>query len=219
MKKIPNLFQRDWSGDRSRVLPELNCSAPYDDVAWVLRGEGVPTVKWDGSAVMLRGGELFVRFDCKRGKVAPAGFEPCQDEDPVTGHRPGWIPAVGNPAAKWHRDAFVRSVIELNGPPLPDGTYEACGPQLQSNPYAFPRNILIRHGVHNVERLHVGGGNAEMAFHMLAAFLTTFRFQHEAMPAPLPVEGIVWHHPDGRMVKALASDLGVAWKEKNRAAA
>lgn len=208
MRKIPNLFERDWNGNKSRVLPELHKGA---DVEWVLRGEGTPTVKWDGSAVMVRGGELFVRLDCKRGKVPPPGFEQCQDEDPVTGHRPGWIPAAGNPAASWHRDAFINS----GGPSLADGTYEACGPQLQSNPYRFPRNILIRHGADHIFNLSVPP-TSDDAFEVLRAFFADFKFQHIEMTEFHTIEGIVWHHPDGRMVKALASDLGLPWKEKRQ---
>lgn len=219
MKKIPNLFERDWNGDRSRVLPELHKGA---DVEWVLRGEGVATVKWDGSAVMMRGGFLFVRFDCKRGKAAPAGFEPCQDEDPKTGHRPGWIPA-GNPAAKWHVDACINSARD-SAVPLVDGTYEAVGPQLQSNPYRFPRNILIRHGIHPVEALagklifkgEINSFAAEYTYHYLRGLLSEFKFQHPEMPEPMGIEGLVWHHADGRMVKVLASDLGIGWKAKAR---
>jgi hypothetical protein len=233
MKKIPNLFERDWNGDKSRVLPELHAGA---DVEWVLRGEGVPTVKWDGSAVLVRGGKLFVRFDAKKNRKAkPPGFEPCQEIDPVTGHQPGWIPSLESvsvddwvptlshpgqflrpgeiirPAARWHFDAFANS----GGPTLEDGTYEAVGPQLQSNPYRFPRNILIRHGADPLPTFgHLG--SAVSAFDVLRRFLEGSGFRHPEMPEQLTLEGIVWHHPDGRMVKVLASDLGLAWKRKAR---
>jgi len=53
-------------------------------------------------------------------------------------------------------------------------------------------------------------------FEMLREFLTHFRFKHHYMPTEMPIEGIVWHRPDGRMVKCLASDLGVPWKAKDR---
>lgn len=26
------------------------------------------------------------------------------------------------------------------------------------------------------------------------------------------IEGVVWHHPDGRMAKVLCKDLGIDWK-------
>jgi len=211
MKKIPNLFERDWKDAPSRVLPVLNSTA---DVAWVLAGEGVPTVKWDGAAVMIRDAELYVRYDAKGGKTPPPGFLPCQDADPVTGHRPGWIAAAGNPAAKWHVDALVKS-----GGELADGTYEALGPQHQSNPYGFPHNLLIRHGKDPlsqfVDASRLCEGPAAAWFH-LRDVLSVVRHQHPLMPLALPIEGIVWHHPDGRMVKVLSSDLGVAWKAKAR---
>lgn len=207
MKKIPNLFERDWNGDRSRVLPELHKGA---DVGWVLCGEGVPTVKWDGSAVMIRAGKLFVRFDCKRGKTAPPDFEPCDDEDSKTGHRPGWIPAV-EPYARWHLDAWKNS----GGDNLPNSTYEACGPQHQTNPYGFPKNILIAHGANEVA-LALWPVKVEDAFDYLKEFLGIALYQPTLMPAPLKMEGLVWHHPDGRMAKVLASDLGLPWKAKSR---
>ena len=199
MKKIPNLFERDWNGDKSRVLPELHKGA---DVEWVLRGEGVPTVKWDGSAVLVRAGQLLVRFDAKNGKAKPAGFEPCQEVDPQTGHQPGWIPSEGNPAAKWHVDAFRNS----GGRDLPDGTYEACGPQFQSNPHRLPANLLVRHGANVIDDLPPRPWlDAGDAFEAVRSHL-----------AGHDIEGIVFHHPDGRMVKVLASDLGLPWKAKTR---
>lgn len=208
MKKIPNLFERDWNGDKSRVLPELHKGA---DVAWVLAGEGVPTVKWDGSAVMVRAGVLYVRFDAKRGKTPPVGFEQCEEPDPKTGHRPGWILAV-DPAARWHLDAFANS----GGAVLPDGTYEACGPQLQSNPYKLVQNVLLRHGAHNITIYKHPVLDAAQTHVFLAGFLRDYRFVIPEMPDAMPIEGIVWHHPDGRMVKVLASDLGLPWKAKTR---
>lgn len=205
MKKIPNLFVRDWNGNRSRVLPVFNSEA---DVLWVVRGEGVATVKWDGAAVMVRASELFVRFDAKRGKALPAGFEPCQEED-TAGHRPGWIPAEGNPAAKWHLDAFA------NSGPVPDGTYEALGPQHNANPYKLPRNILVRHGVNDIP-LQFDETDAVSTYEMLKRAFVRLRFKHVEMPELLPIEGIVWHRGDGAMVKCLSSDLGESWKAKVR---
>jgi len=215
VKKIPNLFERDWNGNKDRVLPVLNTTA---DIAWVLRGESTPTVKWDGAAVLVRSGELFVRYDAKRGKAPPPGFEPAQEADPKTGHRPGWIPANGNPAAKWHLDAFANSVLE-SGSGLADGTYEACGPQFQSNPYELPRNILIRHGAVKIaidRQLSPPWTSAAEAFDQLRIILETTWCGHPEMPRSRLIEGIVFHHPDGRMVKVLASDLGLAWKAKAR---
>ena len=30
----------------------------------------------------------------------------------------------------------------------------------------------------------------------------------------MPIEGIVWHHPDGRMAKIKARDFGIQWPPK-----
>lgn len=210
MKKIPNLFERDWNGNKSRVLPVFNAS---EDVSWVVANEGSPTIKWDGSAVLVRAGKLYVRYDCKREKTPPAGFEPCQEKDSVTGHRPGWIPASGNPAAKWHLDAFTNS----GGANLSDGTYEALGPQHQTNPYKLHQNVLVRHGLY-VAAMPLLEADPVAAFDYLKGFLHGYLFglKDLGMPAPMLIEGLVFHHPDGRMVKVLASDLGLPWKEKVR---
>lgn len=216
MKKIPNLFKRDWAGNPSRVLPEFNSDA---DVSWVyddpLRVRA--TVKWDGSACMVsESGDLYVRYDHKHAdKLPPPGFISCQERDPITNHRPGWIPAAGNPAAKWATEAFKSSFDGFNSP-LPHGTYEACGPHFQDNPHKFSRDILIPHGLVSFNNLPLLEGSAEKDFHILREALESFRVQRYCMPEPLPCEGIVFHHVDGRMVKVLASDLGLPWKAKNR---
>ncbi len=224
MKKIPNLFERDWNGNKSRVLPELHKDA---DVAWVLAGEGIPTVKWDGSAVMVNAwGVLFVRYDWKFNKKTkkkppmPNGFIPSQDADPVTGHHPGWIPAFGNPAAKWHLEA-LENYRKLNGDPKNGTTLEAVGPHHQTNPYHLDEDFLFCHGQDPIQELvgfSYGGPNSKIeAFHnALKTFLSKFHFKRRPMTRAQTIEGIVWHHPDGRMVKALASDLGIEWKAKTR---
>ena len=49
MKKIPTLFQRVFDNHRIvEVLPEVP-----SELSWVLAGEGVATIKWDGSCCAL----------------------------------------------------------------------------------------------------------------------------------------------------------------------
>lgn len=102
MQKIISLFKRDYEGTRLVV----------DDVVegaeWVLAGEGRPTRKWDGTSCLVRDGILFKRYDAKRGKTPPAGFEPAQPEpDPVSGHWPGWIAVRDDePSDRWHIEAL-----------------------------------------------------------------------------------------------------------------
>ena len=69
MKKIPTIFERDWNGDRSRVLP-----IPMPDCDWVFAGEGVALRKYDGTAVDDRSTvELFKRHEVRQGKPTPEG--------------------------------------------------------------------------------------------------------------------------------------------------
>jgi hypothetical protein len=69
MKKIPCLFQRDFTDKRRPTL--LRDVTPGCE--WVLAGEGVATRKRDGTACAVIGGKLFKRYDVKRGRPVPAG--------------------------------------------------------------------------------------------------------------------------------------------------
>lgn len=99
MKKIPSLFARDGA--------EL--TTDYNPLAsWVVSGDGTATRKWDGTAARWHAGQLWARYDAKRGKPLPPGFDACQDPDPITGHHPGWVPA-SRPEDKWIRSAAESS--------------------------------------------------------------------------------------------------------------
>lgn len=147
---------------------------------WVVDGEGIATRKFDGTCCMVRDGKLYKRYDAKQGKTPPVGFEPAQDADPVTGHWPGWIPVGDGPDDKWHRDAWKDGT--------PDGTYELCGPKIQGNPERFNIHVLIRHGDEQID--------PPRTFDGLRNYL-----------GERVIEGIVWHHPDGRMVKIKRKDF------------
>jgi hypothetical protein len=181
LKKIPCLFKRDFS-DRGRPIL-LDEVTPGCE--WALAGEGVATRKWDGTACMVQGGRLFARYDCKSGKTPPLGAIPCDPEpDPVTGHWPHWVPAEG-PQFKWHIEAFSHH--------LEDGTYELIGPKVNGNPENFSTHYLVRHGEAGV--LIYG-----RSFEYLKRWLEVSSF-----------EGIVFHHPDGRMAKIRKDDYGFKW--------
>ena len=181
MRKIISLFQRNYDGDR-QVRDEIVPGAE-----WVVAGEGLATRKWDGTCCMVRGGALYKRYDAKRGKTPPPNFEAAQDYDEVTGHMPGWVPVGDGPDDRWHREGFQR---DDNGDRVSDGTYELCGPKVQGNPEGFGGHLLIPHGK--------DGLNAPRTFDGLKTFFAA----HD-------IEGIVWHHPDGRMVKIKAKDFGI----------
>ena len=187
MQKIISLFKRDYEGTRL-VYDEL---VPGSE--WVQAGEGVATVKWDGTSCMVKDGVLYRRYDAKQGKTPPQGFIPTQDADPVTGHWPGWVACQRkNPADRWHFEAFDASSGGL------EGTYELVGPKVQGNPYGFALHRLILHGDTQLPA-------APRSFNAIKAYF-------ETNPA---YEGIVWHHPDGRMVKVKRKDMGLPWPGKH----
>lgn len=178
MEKIISLFQRNYDTDqlvRDEVVPGAE---------WVLAGEGVGTIKWDGTACMVRDGKRFKRYDAKPGRTPPSGFEQSGEPDPVTGRVQGWVPVGDGPEDRWHREAYGGKR---------DGTYELCGLKVQGNPYKLKDHVLIPHG-----RAHIS--SFERTFDGIRTYL-----QENT------IEGIVWHHPDGRMVKIKARDFGLKW--------
>lgn len=184
MRKIISLFKRDYEGTRL-VYDEI-----VEGAEWVVAGEGEATEKFDGTACMVRGGRLFKRYDAKNGKTPPAGWEAAQEPDPVTGHHPGWLPVGPGPEDRWHWQAFDTGSFA----PMADGTYELVGPKVQGNPYKLDEHKLWRHGFGLLPFL------PSRDFNGLKVFLGRAH-----------VEGIVWHHPDGRMVKIKARDFGLPW--------
>lgn len=188
MKKIISLFKRDYEGTR-QVYNEVTPGAE-----WVLAGEGIPTQKIDGTCCMVKDGQLYKRYDAKKGKTPANGFIPAQDEaDEVTGHWPGWLFVGDGPEDKWHREAFAQGGF-------PDGTFELCGPKIQGNPYGLRNHILIAHGIDVIKP------EPARDFDGLRQWLESHS-----------IEGIVWHHPDGRMVKIKRRDFGLQWPVKEAA--
>lgn len=193
MQKIVSLFQRNYDGDHL-VRPEV---VPGSE--WVLAGEGTPTRKLDGSCCMVRDGKLYKRCEIKKGGRSPAGFEPAADQDPVTGKQQGWLPVGDGAEDKWHRAAW--EACEKRG--LPDGTYELVGPNVQGNPEQLDQHQLVPHGCEALPdcpfpQWFEGECQAEGFFAEVKAYLAA----HD-------IEGIVWHHPDGRLVKIKGRDFGL----------
>lgn len=180
MRKIISLFQRNYDGDHL-VRDEIVPGAE-----WVVLGEGVATRKWDGTCCLVRDGKLYKRYDAKKGKTPPPDFEPAQAPDEITGHHPGWIPVGDGPEDNWHRQAFNQLGFSKK-----DGTYELIGPKVQGNPETMEEHYLEPHGAVTLPF-------APRAFNELREWLERNN-----------IEGIVWHHPDGRMVKIKKKDFGL----------
>lgn len=188
MQKIISLFQRNYDGDRL-VRDEVTPGAE-----WVINGEGIATRKWDGTCCMIKDGVLYKRYDAKKGKTPPEGFIPAQEPDPVTGHWPGWLKVGDGPDDKWFREGFENSkaIVEPDEE-LEDSTYELVGPKINGNKDGFDYHKLIIHGGKILE--------APRNWADLNYWFATV----------IHIEGIVWHHPDGRMVKIKKKDFGYKW--------
>jgi hypothetical protein len=177
MQKIPTLYVRD-PEDRRYVTDEVTPGCE-----WVLAGEGVPTRKFDGTCVMLdEDGQWWARREVKPGKVAPDGFR-AVEHDETTGKTVGWEPVEQSPFVKFWREA----VEDADPGDLWAGTYELVGPKINGNPEREERHALIRHGWERVRFL--------LPPDELVKFVGREGW-----------EGIVWHHPDGRMAKLKARD-------------
>jgi hypothetical protein len=200
VKKIPSLFKRDY--ETGHIYNEI-----VPDSAWVIAGEGIATRKMDGTACLYdANGVMWKRHDCKISKKAkkrkprgyrgpwekgdfkapPQGWVACEDAPNIhTGHWPGWLPIGDGP-----EDARYREFLGMQAGP---GTYELCGPGIGANPEGFDKLMMIRHGSEELP-------DAPRTFDDIRAYLS----EH-------PIEGIVWHHSDGRMAKIKARDFDIPW--------
>ena len=110
---------------------------------------GRATIKFDGSCCAIIGGVFYKRFDAKKGKSVPEGAIPCCDPDPITGHWPHWVKVdPNNPADKWFVEAHNNTFRGSRGL---TGTFEAVGPHFQGNPHLVDLDLLLIHGVYDVE--------------------------------------------------------------------
>ena len=183
MKKISTLFKKD-PDNLGRVINEKNI-----ENQWVFDGEAIATRKFDGTAIAIINGELYKRYDVKKGKQAPVDAIPCQEADPISGHHPHWLKCDRNKAEDKY---FFEGFDALEN--IEDGTYELCGEKVQRNPEKINGHKLIKHGS---ELLQLPSLN----FEDLKAYLSD--------PSN-NIEGIVFHHKsDERMCKLRKSDFGI----------
>lgn len=187
MRKIPTVLVRD-PDDRKHVLPEVTPGCE-----WVLAGEGTPTRKYDGTCVMLdEDGQWWARRQVKPGQARPRGFR-VVESDPVTNKAFGWEPMEQSAFAKWHAEALHPG--ESATPSRVPGTYELCGPKINGNPEGFNRHVLVPHEYAMELRSILDLDTPE-------ELISFARWAGEE-----GYEGIVWHHPDGRMAKLKARDV------------
>ncbi|WP_262059715.1 hypothetical protein [Streptomyces sp. STR69] len=184
MRKIPTLFARDLRLGRIRtVLPVVTPGCE-----WVINGEGLATRKWDGTCTMLdEHGNWWARREVKPRRDIPPGYV-VEEHDETTGKLVGWEPMAQSPFSKIHAEAAAHHV---DGP----GTYELVGPKINGNPDGFDCHALIPHGyAPAAERADIEA--APRDYDGLRDWLLDREY-----------EGLVWHHPDGRMAKIKSRDF------------
>ena len=199
MQKIPTIFERDWDGDRSRVIDvptealHIILAAPLS--AWA-------TVKYDGTAVMVQAGKVFKRRTVRKGRPDTANFIQTGPADAATGKRVGWVPCTHGP-----EDQYIRAAVREHGSRLPtgatipDGTYEAIGDGIQGNPYRLGHCQLERHGARRIA----------------PSLVVTFKaLQHLLTNRDCLWEGIVWWLHDEPVGKIKKRDFGAPWPLKHK---
>lgn len=153
------------------------------DCEWVFAGEGVATRKYDGSCCKVENGKLWKRREVKPGQQQPDKFVE-EQFDQNTGKRVGWMPVDCNDKQDvYHCEAFTGQN---------DGTYELLGPKINGNPEKLDKHILFAHA--DAETY----GDCPRDIDGLKKWF-----------AGRDIEGIVFHHPDGRMAKIKKRDFNL----------
>lgn len=139
-------------------------------------------------------------------KPAPDGWQAAESEpNKHTGHWPGWLVVRPDlPENQYHAEGYywLRSLFsdEFSPPAALDGTYELVGPKVQGNPYNLNNHELWKHGLDFRDSKSPINETPPRDFDGLKEW-----FSRNVC------EGIVWHHPDGRMVKIKRRDFGLEW--------
>lgn len=201
MKKIPTLFQREF--ENHKVVNILDEITPGCEEAFKY---GIAMEKYDGACCAIIDGELYKRYDAKKGKTPPEGAIPCCEPDEVTGHWPHWVKCDrNNPADKWFFAA--RDMWDSD---IEDGTYEAIGKHFQGNPYGMEKDTLIPHAPYGEDRgldsfTELWGGSVQ-AFDLERTFIGVRRFLENHY-----LEGIVFWLNGEPVCKIKKTDFGLLW--------
>lgn len=182
MKKIKTLFKKDPTNP-ALIIDEYNV-----DTEWVLNGEGIATRKYDGTSCAIIDGIFYKRLELKKGKEQPDGYI-VADYDDETGKTVGWIKVEDKPENKYHLIAYNK--LKESGQDK-DGTYELLGYKIQGNPENYEKDeyVLLNHD------------EAEVYYNVPTTLNEIKKWLQDK-----DIEGIVWHHPDGRMVKIRQKDF------------
>lgn len=203
IKKIPILFKREFFDNGKTIT--------YNEVTpgmgWVLNGEGVATVKFDGSCCAFINGEFYKRFNAKPGRKIPKGAIQCCAPDKITGHWPHWVKIDNkNPADKHFlgalennllkKDSVVSNAISKSSEENKAFTFEAVGIHFNGNPYGIDYDTLLPHGVEAQDY-------CERSFEGIEKYLK----EHA-------IEGLVFWKDGEPQCKIRKKDFGFEWPIK-----
>lgn len=200
MRSIPSLFIREHTDSGYRATPELT-----PGTEWVVTdGNARPTEKVDGTPVLMGPDGVFYFRRCLRPDArVPEDWRPWWELERCPRERhtdiptklAGWVPATP-------RHPYWAPLVSATENRRHDrgSTYELVGPKINGNPYRLTRHQLDLHGA---RRLHLDFPPESLTptHERIQVFLES----HPGM------EGVIWHHPDGWMVKVKRRDFGLPW--------
>jgi hypothetical protein len=149
-----------------------------------------PTIKPECQWVEKGEGVATVKLDGMNVKVVGGVLYKRQKPDEGAYDEASYVPARrDDPAARYLFEAFD------SAPAWPDGIYEALGPRIQGTPEKYDRHTLVRVVPFDAALILE---NVPRTFDALRRFL-----------AGRDIEGIVFHHADGRKAKLKKRDFGL----------
>lgn len=186
MEKIQTIFNRNWDTDR-KVTDDLSVDFDFENA--------IATEKLDGMNIRItvRIGTV-VRLEKRRN--------PSKDQKEQGIVDPWYMDANENePADKWLFDA----VSNTDFTNVPDGEWsaEAIGKNIQGNPLNLDKNIVFIFSLPEW-RERITFTNPPTEYHALKEWLNA---QKSKINENALIEGLVWHHPDGSMVKIKRKDF------------
>ncbi len=218
MRSISTVFIRDRVS--RLVINKLNRSTD-----WVQQGKGVATRKYDGIAVLVEHGKVYLRHEWRPGTVPPVGFTKSQQADPKHPEAaiPGWypVPNFSHPASPqgveqralkeaWEHWVKASTMLADTVNTLPKG-----------NPYAAmpkPTVHTVPDGTYELCGPKIRGNHESFEHHILVPHgidvVKHVPRNFEGLKKFFETfdgEGIVWHYKTGnvtQMAKVKRRDFG-----------
>lgn len=184
MKKIKTIFERDWNGNRG-VMDKYAIDP-------AILEEAIPTEKLDGTNVrMTVRNHMIVRLEKRRN--------PTKVEKQKGIEEPWYVDASEFEAQDKHIWDAARNT-DLKA--IEDGEWsgEAVGPDVQGNPLNLDKNIVALFSAGMVPAF----SGVPIEFNELKEWLNNAK---SIYGKDAPIEGIVWHAPNGEMYKIKRKDF------------